>query len=1722
MEEDDKKENVDWSEYEERNNTTTDESNSENNVNMNERNVTMQGEDGEKDGEKKEEGDDDGEAELEQSTGLEISAAEQSTDEDENALFVGDTIQVKTKTRGVIRGMIYYIDEKLIRIMPEGSSDRLVDIPLPDEETDDADIIDLAYNNGPRSSFVELLALRSGLTIHTYKADGTPLKDYTIDIVNQSADSIRIHDETGAVQTVDFNYTGIPRDVGFDVLMVKSYEPEGGDEINIANNLDSSIVNSAEEEEENGEEVVIDVREFAELEAPQIQTFSKVRSSEAIYPEIVQKNEFLNNLISILEPDQQTNQQVIRKLRSIVEMTSIMKNQLIKRAFDGTILGDVTISAHTLEDVLRGRSVPLAVPVIDAHRLISVEDPKENKSEDGEDTFRNPSIYDEIIPGVDIRYAEDSFFPRIKEELEKTFGATPAERDGTFPQFYQYLNTLIEKYPPGYIFQEGGKSYDFAIDKEFYRGIPGEPVFGIGHIPSKDRPLLSGNIKDDISYSVGRGLSASYRKGPLGETIQVIPSIHATLKGTVLYPLQTAEIFGPIRTGKLFIDIARSHGSKVLVTQILKQLDGIEKVANDDKWVNIQNALYFDAESSRTSQMSFNDFLEITLKGISPRGPGDLAVYQNDYGISDYEYTQEQMEIIGARVHGIISAIRTRITELRSTNPPQSSIVSQVLPESNYVEKLKESAATHTALADTIKDFGAMMPNYLESDLALTAYMIERLQDYFYAVLSGKTTAISRETMRYHRDNLIKVRDTVFRIRQLAAEKSIPPTENPCEHVKELKAIEKIKDDAQRMALMVKFRNTYVGKRDPENEAWFNCTVCKKHALCHHTYLQIQQFLHPREKESIQKELILTYAGRVYNGSYICGNCGVSLRQLDFDQSLEFDDEGRPLMGRSVIEMKEEDDDIGLKQRLGITNEEADERDLDIQNPEKKKVYDIIKQINSKLGIVFKKESHKRVINNSMTYFKNLKTRSVYDAELKKAGKDKKGVLPYEIYENRNKVLIIIAQIIIEIQSAIPNYMPLYTEPGCRAGFDGYPLHDLENPVRENVGDMIHYMACCVHPLIFKDTAPWPQTGWRSIGKAQERIENILDSIIRVVRGISGTDYVKRKLEMKREYTERVYGRKVFGERPSEVIPAHYLPTMMFKDEEQQIAAEQPVSSGVITKNNRKQHTYNVTAASLQAQGWINTGHAAARKTVSKIQSLRAETSSCFGPIGSPQDYITTHKEEFPDLPPRLVLSEPYKLRSIIGVPQVIPPHALDDTQLDTKYSWQVFLALCYQGERVGESHEYSVNHVCDWCGLKAPTAYLYPDMTNKGVPIVDEAAVKSFIQSQGVDMSDESFYKLVNTAHRKMIYTPYSAPETVRDSILKSLPSIEPPPISETTIELEEKETVVSWQDYMKHIIDVVESGNANTDTGFLSQIQEFSTAMDQIRDEVKRLYTIHLPRIFEGFTIGLLFQTFEKILADKNAFEILRTYYLIPVQRIVNEFKGSVVIRAHAKDRNTIFKGGNDPAEEAFTKVLEGKIQWQNRIQLNEISKDNLQAYTYKLSAYLKNASEMTTSRLPHATVLLPELMKGFFYGPLLSLLNGAGSDGERIAILGMMNGLTRVYASESRVYDISLIREIKQKMVENEKQTMISKIDKLTPEQRKIEMQLKNKRIMSHLTGINYAISASSAVYKYDPTADFWQNMSSIDSAYQADGVDYVREDVYADMDAGYDVAVDHGDD
>jgi hypothetical protein len=67
----------------------------------------------------------------------------------------------------------------------------------------------------------------------------------------------------------------------------------------------------------------------------------------------------------------------------------------------------------------------------------------------------------------------------------------------------------------------------------------------------------------------------------------------------------------------------------------------------------------------------------------------------------------------------------------------------------------------------------------------------------------------------------------------------------------------------------------------------------------------------------------------------------------------------------------------------------------------------------------------------------------------------------------------------------------------------------------------------------------------------------------------------------------------------------------------------------------------------------------------------------------------------------------------------------------------------------------------------------------------------------------------------------------------------------------------------------------------------------------------------------------------------------------------------------------------------------------------------------------------------------------------------------------------------------------------------------------MQLKAMKLKSHLTGIDYSIGGTSTVYQYDPSADYWKNMNSIDAAYQADGIAYEATGEGEGGEDGYDV-------
>ena len=1658
---------------------------------------------------------------LEEGTGAEVLASAPADEEAESMFFLGDFVRIETPER-TIEGILYYVSEDLIRIMPTGATDRLVDIVPADLET--MDITRFVLNPGPRTTFANLYSLRAGLKLLAIKGEGETLGEYKILTVNRENDSILIEDETGGTFDVQFAGRGIPLELEFDILRVVSYETDEemtGVRVNLiaeeANSANESNTRSAEEEYEPAKKytTMVEVTKFKGEAPPKIVKYTEIKKSEMIYPEAVQKNDFLSNLLEMFEPAQRTNPLIVRRIRALVEMASNLKKAVVEKAADGTVIGEKRVYVRTLEDLFKANSVPLSIPIVNADRQVFVDKIKleeEQSAEDREDENATPAAPVEqinFVEGVSIHQFAEAFGQMARDMSEGAFNELAKNDNPDYPRWYEYLNRFIHNNSPGFIYNSAIEPpHEFMHDKEFFRGIPGEDLGGLrkGSAYTGKSLLTDKYITEDIKFSVGRALGPTYRVNSRGEEVKAIPGAETDVYGYVLFPPGSAAYMGARRTGKLFYDVARSRGEQMTMESIIKDMGGVMRVGEDDATTDIQKVLYFDKMTSRLGQFSFDDFLEITLKTLTPLGPGDLNAHRADYGIEEYEFTQEQMDLVDERIRAVIAAVRSRIGELRSTPASIPGTSNPLLPEAGFYGRLKEMTSAHPYLAEHITTFETIMPHYRENDIALLAYLLTVAQDYTMAVLGGVETVVEREKLRHRLVKRMKEREQVYRERALAEKRIAPPAENPCPHVKELASVRLVKDDDSRMALLVQFMNIYQGKRV---DNWYSCNICDQHLLCHHEYLQMQQFLHPREKSVLEKQLRLAYTKKgAYNGAYICTNCGIPVRALEFDTHLEMDDNGNPLMGRSEIDaglMVDEDEE--LKKQLGLKDEEG-HKELDLKDPAKKEIYDVMRQIIGKLGIRFDSKSERNVMNRAYGLLQNqqyvktqIKTKEQYNAELAayKKKNPKASLLSYEGYYATKVIQYVASLVILEMQCNIPNYYPLYTEPGCTAGFDGYPLDPVEGePTSENVGLFVHYMVCCLMSLL-REHYPWNLTSWAALRKTDDKKNLLTTDVIKGLKIVLKESYASRMLEKKRAYVEKTFGRRTIGERPSESIPDHFMPVMMFSDEQKMAAAENPQQAAVVARNNANRRTYNSSAAYVQSIGWINSAHAQARATVLKDGGPRAETGSCFGTYEIPGAYIQAHAEEYPALPPRLSPSLVYKTRSIFGVPYISQPILDVDIHLDTKYSWEVYMRICYKGDRKGMPHELALHalptdpakpqdfaHKCDWCGMIVPTEYAYPDIDAKGAPVMTEevvAKIKQSLVNQTIADTEENFLELIDTIHKTMIFNPYSVARVRRDVVFQQLPALAPPPFEPMValdVEAGTSTEPVTWPGILDSVRSAVEANSAHTEFDILQQIAPFDAQAGNLRNAVFDLYA---GRIYAGINRERLFQVFDtKLLVGPTTkvLERIRAYYLLPLQRIVNDdYAGVTTIMAHKKEHKS-FKEVDDK----LLKALEDKKAWKKFMPLEQLTDETckpiLEKYLDRVGAYIRLGLELNESRLPYRDTLAKILMKILFYGPLYEMLKAAPAK-YRIPLMNLIISLSNVFTIENRDYELSEIREVKAQLKEREQQSFIDIFDRLSDEQKRLELMCKNLGIKSSISGKDWSVGGTKKVYQYDP--DFW---------------------------------------
>ena len=1316
---------------------------------------------------------------------------------------LGDGVQISGGRLDGTRGRIYYMDDERIRILPMGASDRLIEILIVDGELDPSLGITSFYQTSTRAepAFVSQIDARVGQVAETFGINGEPGISYVINEVSEREDSILLVDETGAEKRIEFNFKGIPLDEGFAVLRPRQLPGEG--EPDEAIDIESDLFENIDVEEEP----------VGLVERP---------ITQRVYPDIVQRNDMFQDLLQMISVSSQKDAKQQKLLRRQVEQLLLIRNEVVKYTVTGEPIGKLLTSYQTIAELIEKTDIPLARPVLEAKRTLYLEYTEDEP---------NPPTE---LPGVDV---DIQYLPEIlkdsNEYLATQLGGITGQivTPDALPQWYVGWENFFKRYMRTWISDGSpGEAIAFTGDKEFLRA----PV------PDGDR-VIDGLLKlgkrhASSVYYVGKvGLSVLKGMGPRSLNRRIESGDEGIFINQLVFPLKSARDIGTIRTGMLAKDISLSHTISKTMGTIIQELGGVVDDPTGEQIICI-------GENGNTSG---NIPLEVWLK-IQPiiiEGLGDALVELKNLGITQFELSIDQQGILVEKINQYRALLKKFIiSEREIAGKALSELRLENLPflQGESLEDFMITLESEPLIEKRIDEIRARIPAYKENDIALVAGICVEMSDLFLSVLAGQPAPLARERNRLVREQFLEA----LRRALLKAEKKANAGEIPqpiqCPHTDSLNEIRKVKNDDDRMQLLARLLARF---RGPVKDNWIICSASAQghphNLMCYHEFLQLQEYLHPREKDALHKELLLKFSGGTFQGKYMCKNCGQPISEIEFDQSMEFDDNGRPMAAAAAL-INTGNDEIDAI--LGEPTEEY----KDIFNETQAIIYKATRQLFDRLGIYAQNDSFKNIIVRVESDIQKQPSREEYTKMIKMR---KEKSLDYDILINRLLISSIGAHSLIEIQAHVPDFIIRYKIPGCVAGFTGFPIGKEEDKTG------INYISCAI-ASIQSTEAPWSLSGFLTIAVEKKRQEIIASSILKMVEDSMKTAVVQQLLSVKRAYYEKIYGKVMTGDTIPENIPAGFLPFPYF------IKAEDATKAVVVPEAASKEEL---------VRAWIQSGHMLARQNGTYVAgSPFSETSCCYTPIGTPREFWAS--KDMPKLPEKTpprgkgssFATLPFKPRRAARL-LADPPEEL---------FYRLFLRVCYDGPRKGLPHEPGYTNICPHCSFAFSEN---PYQVSAGPPLTKDGFKewqtemegmiingKSALESQKVLVDKSSFEDVLDAAHKRFhVEIPVSQKPPTGTTLLAKLARLEPEPFE-------------GCRKLLNSIITRVSSMSANA--GEMEVAETYSPLSDHL---IQTLGEIEV-RIGKNDTLlDLLKQSPTQIV------ESVRTYFLVPFQRLILRFR-------------------------------------------------------------------------------------------------------------------------------------------------------------------------------------------------------------------------------------------
>ena len=1551
-------------------------------------------------------------AEVNGSESIQIAPTEDTNrlgKEEDPMLFIelGDRIVIDAKQDGRTTGTVYYRDGELIRVKPDGVSNRLRDFVVNnegDQETYEEEII-AAYVIEKRKfdSFVEQQDFHVGQLIDTFTAEGSRDLVYKVIKVDAENDMITLQEGDDSEVTKDllFEFTGIPREEDFIMIAITSYAEDKADATNEVADQDAS--NEEEPEEPEEEAIIVG---YIEVAIPRV--FREAASYEQSIPDTLQKMDAMNDFLSSLDAFLQKDPKAIRNVRILVETLFYLKQQTIRYGSDGSIELQPS-SAETLGDLIQQTPIPLGRAILNVSK-------KEYETEALEE-------------GQDFEYV---YFENFDSELLRIISDSDPKVHNTKPWKWVNLQSMLsEDSTPWKASDRKADGWNAIVDSDFFRLVPPVEEGNIlpGYEPSHDKEIPP--TFGEVPFGLERALGATYRKGTERNKDLLLSEEKANMTGYLLFPTHLADYLGSTRSYHLAVDSGRSQLPPKTMKTIIKETGvPVENATSKD--------IYF---LNLANHQLANIPLDAYIDGISvpALGLGDTFATLQQYGMENMELNEKVVAVLLKKISSYQSQLLSSLAKLRAMiqQQPREPTMNPFLSDPTFLTTIRGE----DTLVQDLLEFDRVNPSLVGSDLGMVSHLLRRHANYFQVAAGGNSVLIAKALYHSTRNDYLHQLMIATTLRLNDANRGERPKRNPCRHVADLVSVRRIRDDAERFEQLSNVFRMYQGNRD---QNWIDCTICKEHLLCVHERLQLQAYLNPKEKGVLEKEIILKCSGGQFQGKYICRNCGQSIRELDFDNNMEFDDDGKPKSGRSVLV----DEGAVLEEKLdmmtGVPIEPPEQVRLHLSAYEKK-YYSIIRIISTKLGIQFDQEGYRRAIEYVVIQSHIFPTAETH--AIRKAANP--AIHEYAEEMARLQIAACGCAILIEVQTKFPPYPIHYVLPGCTStGFDGYPLI----PEMSEVQGLM-YIACGIASIRMAD-APWITAGFQKQSDMVKRVKGIFSYLVITLvgrepkvmaKGMATTDMVQSRLQSKRKYLSDLEHHD--SNYPMDQIFASFLPEQVLLRKED--AAKEAIIPEVAEHSNRGQHAL--------MKLWIRQAHHLAQKTVSLIRgSPLLEATCCTVPIRKPESFWSS-QDELPELAPRRL--RPNQQGSFL-LTEFHPREAeVDVVEPEKELYYRLFLKCCYDGPRKGHAHELGLTNHCTWCGFQFPEHPLIrqPIETKKEGTLAEETASadKAALAEQEINTDTNAFVDLLDTIHAvnhvESVDSPHSSS---MEEVFVLLADVKPIPVA-------------TWPEIMAQTIVNMEGLPARPESGDILQATALlSDATSAQRKSMKERLPEQATLLDEIIKLSWV-----------DFFTVLRVYFIVPFKRLLSSFdqKNWKIPPELLKELSALHVKDLQPILTSEMSVVDKKREPMH--VLAEEVVPLMSRYVAQMSALLPFMNTIRAGMVPGGSTTLRYIQRALFYGPLGDMVNASARSSSALAgdpiqfLLELIAESLEKFRHERMSYDEKTVRERIAVRDEKERTNVIKDFDKLTPEERAVELM--NKKL-----GLGkWAVGGTKLIYAYD---------------------------------------------